>query len=110
MSTPEPEKSLEATLDQMKFIRDQVINRLVLARWLQSAQFLDAKGIQILQWNENGVAKIRTIHALLSELGYFSGGSIPMHRRGEFDDLMEFFASCIAHHGTIENPKTPPSR
>lgn len=106
MNAPDSsEAKLEAALDEMKFVRQEVVDRLVLARWLVSAQFIDSKGIQSLRWSEDGLAKIRAIHALLSELNYFSEGSMPRHRYGEFNVLMDLFSSCISQHGSLKHPK-----
>jgi hypothetical protein len=74
-----PNDSNEQFYDRMKGVHQKVIDRLVSARWLDSAQILETKGMEVLRWREDGIMKIRAVHALLSELDYFYEGFMPAH-------------------------------
>ena len=98
---------------------DDVIRNAVFARlhkhgwitgytWVKEIPPVEKQlpGMQVkVNWTRTGLAKMRTLHACLDELGYFAH-----YDQGELESLHLLILMCIAEHGpgTLPTPLSSP--
>lgn len=113
MSTPNqpPDPNQEPNVPENIHLLMQslVLERLGKARWMTGSAFAEigVGQFQSVNWTKDGIEKIRTLHKLLTELGFFSGSSMPPHRVGELEVLADMIGLCILKHGP--EPQGPES-